>query len=81
MQLRPSHEFALAAAARVSCCAALVSIACRPSTASTPADVEAEGSGSAPVVVAEPDPYVSDPELDPSLREAPVSEARLAVQR
>jgi hypothetical protein len=83
MQRRPSFEFALAAAARVSCCAALVSVACHKSTDSTPADVEGgELDGDAqPTVIVEPDPYVSDPELDPSLNLPPVSEARLEVER
>jgi hypothetical protein len=79
MQHRPSHEFALAAAARVSCCAALVSVACHRSTSEPPAEVE--GGKAEPVVVAEPDPYVSDPKLDPSLNEPPVSEARAELER
>jgi hypothetical protein len=83
MQVRPSHEFALAAAARVSCCAALLSIACHRSGTSSPDEVEdAElDPGTAPVVVAEPDPYQSDPELDPSLRPSPVSAVRLELER
>lgn len=83
MQLRPSHEFALAAAARVSCCAALLSIGCRPAAPESPNpndDAELE-TGAAPIVVAEPDPYVSDPQLDPSLRPSPISEARLELDR
>jgi hypothetical protein len=81
--MRSSHEFALAAAARVSCCAALLSIACHRSSTSSPEEVEdAElDTGAAPVVVAEPDPYQSDPELDPSLRPSPVSAARLELER
>ncbi|HVI03922.1 MAG TPA: hypothetical protein VM869_34760 [Enhygromyxa sp.] len=31
--------------------------------------------------MAEPDPYVSDPQLDPSTREAPISEERLALEQ
>lgn len=83
MQLRPSHEFALAAAARVSCCAALISFGCDRSSSSSPADVETteQETGSSPPVVAEPDPYASDPDLDPSLREAPISEARMTIER
>jgi hypothetical protein len=83
MQLRPSHEFALAAAARVSCCAALLSIACHRSSTSSPEEVE-DGEldpVAAPLVVAEPDPYQSDPELDPSLRRSPISEARVTLDR
>lgn len=81
MPPRPSHEFALAAAARVSCCAALVSIAChRPTTGTATADGELDGTQAQPRIIAEPDPYVSDPELDPSTRKAPVSEQRLALE-
>jgi hypothetical protein len=82
-KLRPSHEFALAAAARVSCCAALLSIGCHRSNTTSPeqADDAELDSGAAPVVVAEPDPYQSDPNLDPSLRPSPVSEARLTLDR
>jgi hypothetical protein len=83
MQLRPSHDFALSAAARVSCCAAWISIACHRSPTDSPEpvdDAELE-TATAPVVVAEPDPYVSDPELDPSLRPSPVSAARLELER
>jgi hypothetical protein len=83
MQLRPSHEFALSAAARVSCCAALISIACHrsPTDSSEPSDDAELETATAPVVVAEPDPYASDPELDPSLRPSPMSSARLEIQR
>jgi hypothetical protein len=83
MQLRPSHDFGLSAAARVSCCAALLSIACRPSTTDSPEqdnDPQLE-TGAAPVVVAEPDLYASDPELDPSLRLSPIGEARVELER
>ena len=81
MQLRPSHEFALAAAARISCCAALVSIACRPATTDAPEVGEAESDSGPSPVIAEPDPYVSDPEMDPSLRKQPKTEARLTIER
>jgi hypothetical protein len=83
MQLRPSHDFALSAAARVSCCAALISIACHrtPTDAPAPTDGEELEAGAAPLVVAEPDPYASDPELDPSLRPSPISAARLELER
>jgi hypothetical protein len=83
MQLRPSHEFALFAAARVSCCAALMSIGCHRGASSSPepADGAQLETGAAPVVVAEPDPYQSDPDLDPSLRPSPVSAARLELDR
>jgi hypothetical protein len=83
MQRRPSHDFALSVAARVSCCAALISIGCHRSPTDSPEpvdDAELE-TATAPVVVAEPDPYVSDPELDPSLRPSPISSARLEIQR
>lgn len=82
MQLRPSHEFALCAAARVSCCAALLSISCHRSPTDTPEPTDdAELDTGATPVIAEPDPYASDPELDPSLRPSPISAARLEVER
>jgi hypothetical protein len=91
MQLRPSHElssrpsaaeFALAAAARVSCCAALVSFACHRSTSESPAEVQTDDAlpPAEPLIIAEPDLYVSNPDLDPSLNRPPVSQARLELE-
>jgi hypothetical protein len=80
-KLRPSHDFALAAAARVSCCAALLAVGCHRSSTTSPEKDTELGAGTAPAVVAEPDPYQSNPELDPSLRPKPVSEARLTLDR
>ncbi|MFV8754705.1 hypothetical protein ACNOYE_29515 [Nannocystaceae bacterium ST9] len=78
MPPRPSHESALAAAARVSCCAALFTSGCQPAKGSP---VEVEGGQTEPPIVAEPDPYASDPELDPSTRKPPKSEQRLALEQ
>ncbi len=79
MSLRPSYEFALAAAARVSCCGALASLACHPATSGTP-PAEIETGEPAPAVVAEPDPYSGNTELDPSTRVAPISAQRLTLE-
>src|SRR5690349_15375226 len=82
MQLRPSHDFALAAAARITCCATLVSSACRPEAGTPVNEIEvAQQDTGTPPVVAEPDPYVSDPELDPSLRKQPITEAQMQIER
>jgi hypothetical protein len=80
MKLRASHELAIAAAARVSCCATLVTAAACPRSDTTPTTEQpAEQNPSA--VVVEPDPYASDPALDPSTREPPKSEERLALEQ
>lgn len=74
--MRPTHELALAATARISCATMVWLAACeRPSAApvSEPASPE-------PVVVAEPDPYAGDPSRDPSTNQAPISAARLEVE-
>ena len=83
MAHRPSFEYALAAAARVSCCATLVSLGCHPSTTGSPTEVEGgePGEAGAQPMIAEPDPYANDPALDPSTREQPVSEARAAFEQ
>jgi hypothetical protein len=74
--MRPTHETALAATARISCATMVWLAACeRPAAAPV-----SEPAPSDPVVVAEPDPYASDPSLDPSLNTPPLSEARREVE-
>lgn len=80
MKLRASHEFAIAAAARVSCCATLLATAGCTRSEGTPTSEQPVDHDSS-VVVVEPDPYASDPALDPSTREEPKSEERLALER
>lgn len=77
--MRPSHEHALAATARISCATLVWVAACRPSTSAPPP--VANEDASQPVVVAEPDPYASDPALDPSLTKPPISSARATIEQ